>query len=218
MAPSVLKPRQKIYVYKKDSKDQFSSIIESIINDEIIIALPLSNSAPLHAKAGDILTVRLPADAHCHEFATIVKGLKIDNVPLYVLSYPSQIKRIQLRQHVRLDVLLDVQYCLLPKPDENQQHIKATTLNISAGGMKISIPEKLPEGSIIVVRFDLTVKGASYKFALESRIVRVQPVDHKKTEIYHVGLQFINATNFQKDLIYQFIFGKMAELRREGRV
>lgn len=218
MAPSVLKPRQKIYVYRKDSKDQFSSIIESIVNDEIIIALPLSHSAPLHAKAGDILTVRLPADAHCHEFTTRVKGLKIDNVPLYVLSYPSEIKRIQLRQHVRLDVLLDVQYCMLPRPDEKQRYIKATTLNISAGGMKISVPEKLPEDGIIVVRFDLTVKGTAHNFALESRIVRVQPIEDKKNKMYHVGLQFANTTNFQKDLIYQFIFGKMAELRREGRV
>lgn len=218
MAPSFLKPRQKIYVYKNDGKDQYSSVIESIKNEEITIALPLSNSAPLQTRVGDLVTVRMPSDAHCLEFTTRVKGFKIDNVPLYVLSYPSEIKRIQLRQHVRLDVLLDVQYYMPPQPDEKHRYIKATTLNISAGGMKLSVQETVPESCVIMVRFNLRVKGTVHNFELESRIVRVQPVEEKKGTVYHVGIQFINTTNSQKDLIYQFIFGKTAELRREGKV
>ncbi|MFZ5646600.1 MAG: flagellar brake protein [Bacillota bacterium] len=218
MAPSVLKARQKIYVYRNDGKDQYSSVIESIKNDEITIALPLSHSSPLQARVGDLLTVRLPGDAHCFEFTTKVKGLKIDNVPLYVLSYPSEIKRVQLRQHVRLDVLLDVEYCLPPKPSEKQRYIKATTLNISAGGMKLSVPEPVSEGSIIMVKFDLTVKGTAHSFQLESKVVRVQAIEYKKDKFYHIGLQFTNISNSQKDIIYQFIFGRMAELRREGKV
>lgn len=218
MAPSVLKPRAKIYVYRDGNSDQYSSIIESINSDEITIAIPLSHSSPLQARVGDLLTVRLPSDGHCVEFTTSLKGIKLDNVPLYVLKYPAEIKRVQLRQFVRLDVLLNVQYCTLPVTDQKQQYLKATTLNISAGGMKLSVSDTVSVGQALMVKFEITVKGTIHNFEIEAVAVRVQPVEEKKGKLYHVGLEFINTTNWQRDVIYQFIFGKMAELRREGKV
>lgn len=217
MAPSYLKPQQKIYVFKQNSQEQYVSSIESTNSDEVTIALPLSHSSSLHAKVGDHLTVRLPSDTHSVEFTTRVIRLKIDNIPLYVLKYPEEIKRIQLRQHVRLSLLLDVMNSVAPESGEAPVYKKAMMLNISAGGMKLSVADNIPEGSLLLVKFALQIKGTDHEFELEATVVRSQAVDSQKQKLYHLGLCFTKVTNMQKDLIYQFIFNKMAELRRDGK-
>ena len=217
MAPSYLKPQQKIYVLKQNSEGQYVSFIESVNSEELTIALPLSHSSSLHAKVGDLLTIRLPSDTHSVEFTTKVIRLKIDNVPLYVLKYPEEIKRVQLRQHVRLSLLLDVMNSLVPESEEAPRYKKAMMLNISAGGMKLSVADTIPEGSLLMVKFELKIKGTDHKFELEATVVRSQAVESQKQNLYHLGLCFTKITNVQKDLIYQFIFNKMAELRRDGK-
>ncbi len=217
MAPSDLKPQQKIYVIKQNSETQYISYIESVDSDVITIALPLSYSSSLHANKGDLLTVRLPSDTHSIEFMARVIGLKIDNVPMYVLEYPKEIKRVQLRQHVRLSMLMDIENSVAPEKGKNLQYRKGMMLNISAGGMKLSVPEDIPEGSPLMVKFSLIIRGIEHSFELEAKVVRSQTVEIQKKKHFHLGLCFITVTNMQKDLIYQFIFNKMAELRRDGK-
>lgn len=219
MASFSLKPRQKIMVFHADGKQQYQSVIEDLSGDKIYIAIPLSATSPLVAKAGDYLSVRVPMESHCLEFTTRVSGVKIDNIPMYVLYYPENVTRIQMRRDVRLDVLLDVSYSKLPEPGFEPEYKNAMALNISAGGMKISVSEPVPVNALIQVKFYLPVKGTVHNFELKAKVIRSQVIEAKKQKTaHHLGMSFEDINSKQKDVIYQFIFNKMAGMKRSGKI
>lgn len=219
MASFSFKPRQKIIVCPAGGDKQYLSSIEDLSGDKIYIAIPLSETSPLVVKAGDFLSVRAPMESHCLEFTSQVLGVKIENIPMYVLRYPENVNRIQMRQDVRIDSLLDVMYSMPPEPGSDPDYKKAVALNISAGGMKLSVFDPVPVNALIQVRFCLTVKGLVHNFELMAKVVRSQVVEVKKQlPAYHLGLSFQDINNRQKDTIYQFIFNKMAGMKRAGKI
>lgn len=218
MASFSFKPRQKIIVCPAGGDKQYLSSIEDLSGDKIYIAIPLSESSPLVVKAGDFLSVRMPMESHCLEFTTRVLGVKIENIPMYVLSYPENVNRIQMRRDVRLDILLDIMYSMPPEPGSEPDYKKTVALNISAGGMKISVPDPVSVNALILARFDLPVKGQDHTFELKAKVVRSQVVEMKKQVAYHLGLSFQDINNKQKDIIYQFIFNKMSGMKRAGKI
>lgn len=221
MTSLTLKPRQKIMVYSlQDEDDQpYQSRIEDVSEDEICIAIPLSESSPLALKSGDYITVRLPLNTHCLEFTTQVVGMKMDIMPRFVISYPESIQRVQLRQDVRIDILLDVMYSILPEAGADPEYKKAVAVNFSAGGIRLAVREPLQEETLLLIKFNLPIKGSVHIFEMESKIVRCQLVESKdQSTVYHLGLAFHNINSRQKDLIYQFIFQKMSQMKRLGRI
>ncbi|MFZ5644619.1 MAG: flagellar brake protein [Bacillota bacterium] len=212
------KLNQKIYVYKPEKKEQYVSAIERIEeNKEITIALPISQSSSLVVRAGEIISVRLISESSCFEFSTPVKAIKIENVPLYVLHYPESIKRVQLRKHVRVNTLLDINYSRIPQPGELPEFKKAVAVDISAGGMKVSISEDIKENEALLVNFELPVKNSSYNFELRTIVTRSFAIEAGKKTLFQLGLSFVSITEAQRDNIYNYIFTKMAELRRDGK-
>lgn len=219
MASLTLKPHQKIMIYSLQDDQPYQSRIEDASEDEICIAIPLSESSPLALKTGDYITVRLPLDTHCLEFTTQVTGMKMDIMPRFVISYPESIQRVQLRQDVRMDILLDVMYSILPEAGADPEYKKAAAVNISAGGIRIAVREPIQEETLLLIKFNLPVKGFVHFFEIESKIVRCQLVESKDhAAVYNLGLAFHNINSRQKDFIYQFIFQKMSEMKRLGRI
>lgn len=212
------KPHQKIVVYSLQDDQPYQSRIEDVSEDEIYIAIPLSESSPLALRTGDYITVRLPLDTHSLEFTTQVVGMKLDSIPRFAINYPESIQRVQLRQDVRIDILLDVMYSLLPEAGADPEYKKAVAVNISAGGIRLTVKEPLQEETPLLIKFYLPVKGFVHFFEMESKIVRCQLVESKdQTAVYHLGLAFLNINSKQKDFIYQFIFQKMSQMKRLGR-
>jgi c-di-GMP-binding flagellar brake protein YcgR len=213
-----LKLDQKIYVYKPYRDEQYVSVVEEIGEDTFSIAIPLSQSSPLAARAGDTLKIKMTSQAHSLEFTTQVVRIKLDNVPLYVLRYPDRVKRVQLRKDVRFDILMDIFYCRPPGNGNQPDYKKAVAVNISAGGMKLSVPEQIAPGEIIMMKFSLPVKSVVHEFQLKAKVVRCQADDVKRKKTsYNLGLLFTDINNAQKDTIYQYIFNKMSEMRRAGK-
>lgn len=85
-----------------------------------------------------------------------------------------------LRQHARLTQRLDLQF------DGDELH--ATLEDISAGGLGITVLEPLQIGQslqAVVSAFD-----ENYSLKLRARVVRQEPVQMGRTQLYHAGLKF----------------------------
>ncbi len=219
MASFTFKPRQRIFVRKTGGELDYISNIEYVAGNKIYISLPLYESSPLTARIGDTLTVRMPAETHCLEFTTRFLGTKMENIPMYILLCPESANRIQLRRDVRLDVLMDVMYSEMPEPRAEENYKKATALNISAGGMKLSVFGQIPQNTLILVKFSLPVKGSAQSFELKARVIRTVAVEAQgRRTAYHIGVFFQEINNRQKDIICQYIFQQMAGLKREGKI
>jgi c-di-GMP-binding flagellar brake protein YcgR len=92
------------------------------------------------------------------------------------------------REHSRFDKNLEVEYC-----DEKKPHLKnGKTLNISKGGMKLLIDDKLPVGAVIDMKIYIPEKKRTIE--IESEIAWTKDVegfDASGKRLFQCGVKFI---------------------------
>jgi len=203
---------QKIQVLKKEGRDWFISSIQDIRGGVISIAIPYLGERPLILRAGDEIKVRFTMENCSYIFDTKVIGEATDNIKLYRLAYPEAIDRVQQRMHVRLPVMLDVEYTV-PGRDPKKTSLKAVTVDLSGGGAKLAVRERINENTRLLLKFTLPLRSRPEPLELEALVVRSMKVEPER-ELYHLGVKFINTTRHQEDLIVRFVFEKMAQQKR----
>lgn len=92
------------------------------------------------------------------------------------------------RQHPRFEKDLEVEYSVEKKP-----HLKnGKTLNISKGGMKLLLDEKLPQGAIVDLKVYIPEKRKTIE--AEAQVIwtkDVEGVDPSGKRFFHSGIKFI---------------------------
>ncbi|MGQ9557481.1 MAG: flagellar brake protein [Desulfurispora sp.] len=219
MADITFRPQvsQKIYVQRGDS-GFYTSSIEDFKSDRFFITMPYAQQVPLTLHVGDAVSVRVPTPEQVLFFDTTVVGLRRDNVPLYALAMPEKVIRQQSRRYVRLDLLHAIEIAPVPElPDQKPLFSRAEMLNISAGGAKIAHKKPLEPREQILVKFSLPVKKMVYDFQLTAEVRRCETVESPRGgKIYHIGIEFIDITERQRDRIFQFVFTKMAACKQNS--
>ncbi len=89
---------QKIFVTREFDDCKYISTIQDYNDSTIYISLPLAQQVPLTLHKGNKITVQLISPDHLLEFESTVTSLAQDNIVLIGISYPANIKRIQLRK------------------------------------------------------------------------------------------------------------------------
>lgn len=129
-------------------------------------------------------------------FQTEVKSLKDKNVEIF---YPNDYKFLQRREYTRVCITKEI--ILL----SSENKIKAQMLDISAGGMKITLKEQLnlSEDYKISLSFDKNL----------SLDVSFQPIRLESDDIlgYTVSGRFKNIKNIDRIALVQFCFKKQLE-------
>lgn len=92
------------------------------------------------------------------------------------------------RRHVRFERDLEVEYYIEKKP-----HLKTgNTVNVSRGGMKLLLDEKLPVGTIIDLKALIPVRNRTVE--IEAKVVwtkEAQNNDPHGKRFFHSGIKFI---------------------------
>lgn len=89
------------------------------------------------------------------------------------------------RMHARLAQRLDIEF-------DGIQELESTLDDISAGGLRITVPDALPVGQSLQTVISTLDGKCSLK--LRARVVRQKPVKLQAGEFYHVGLKFEHPT------------------------
>lgn len=92
------------------------------------------------------------------------------------------------RRHPRFDKDLEVEYNVEKKP-----HLKRNkTVNISKGGMKLLLDEKLPQGAIIDIKVYITEKNRMVEIEAEVVWTKDAEGNHPSGKrFFHSGIKFI---------------------------
>jgi c-di-GMP-binding flagellar brake protein YcgR len=204
---------QKIQVLKAGMGEWFNSSIQDISRGVISIAWPYLQERPLVLRRGDIVEVRLASKNATYSFKTSVIGEKTDNIKLYQLAYPKEVQRIQQRLHVRLPVILDARYAVREDDKKPLKFVTASTVDLSGGGLKLAVREKIKEHTKLYLEFNLPLRKKPELLKLEALVIRSQLVDLDRA-VYHLGLKFMNINRKQEDMIVRFIFERMAQQKR----
>lgn len=205
---------QRIQVALENSDEYYVSSVEDITADAVFIAVPYRQQMPLVLSPGDRVKVQLPGTGECFSFTTTVTGRREEGVLLYSLAFPEEIKRIQRRRDVRLPVLLNVFYAEVPEGDASPVFKETKALDLSAGGLRLVTEEAYPPGTQLIVKFRLPVRNNFIETVTRARVIRQEPVVFEKRRLYHLGIEFLDLPQSQKDKIFSYIFWKMMKQNR----
>ncbi len=122
----------------------------------------------------------------------------------------------QQRQYFRLDVLIEVAYKVLPKDTEDYQidelpSVKATSVNISMGGMCLVSPSQLHKGDKVFMNFNF----GNTPMELFGEVLF--PGEKTASGNYSHRLRFYNVNNSMKNLLNKLIFEKQRMLMSKNK-
>lgn len=149
-----------------------------------------------------------------YQFSSLVIGKRKENIPLIILSAPSEqdIVRIQRREFVRIHWPVDVAV----HPLKNEFHpFNAITDDISAGGASILVPVDVPlhYNQQILCWFVLPRKSGEYHYLkFKCEIVRIFELN-ENSKI--VSLQFLNKSKKDEQNLLQFCYEAQVTLKKK---
>ena len=186
---------------------QIQDIGENFFN----INLPASDGEYLTVQRGlDLEFMSFCDDGDVFKFkSTIISRSQENNIPMYVMTNPYDIVRIQRRDYVRVKVAQIISYITGDYTVEDIEKLKLNTailLDLSGGGMRVKLKEKLAKGNIIISE----LKYGNQQALVKGTIVRVETTEDKQW-IY--GVNFDNIDERTRDKIIRMVFDIMRKQR-----
>ncbi|MDF9409319.1 flagellar brake domain-containing protein [Pelotomaculum isophthalicicum JI] len=204
---------QNIRVARLDSDDDwYASSVQDINEREFCISVPLKESRPLVLSKGEQVKVSFIADMTRYEFITKTRGRRYDNIPLFVLAMPKEYTRVQLRDFVRVPITLEVDYARIPIGGKEPVFLKADSIDLSGGGIRLLINNDLAAETRIIIKFTIPLKTGPQEIEVVGRVVRIWA--DERTRLRQAAIQFVKINRKQEDLITRFLFNIMSEQRR----
>jgi len=209
---------QSIEVIKEDKEtgnsEVYFSRIEDMSEESIFITPPFRKGFYLPPKQGRKIVVRLPADTCSYLFEAVLLAYhsSASSLSLWEISLPNTIKRVQMREFVRLDIAIELKI-ELTDADGSERSIVTMSKNISAGGVHVLLPETLPVKTKLTMTFSLFPEE---EFRAEGEIVRIIPPDQEGDESC-AGIKFSEIDEKTRQQIIKFIFQEQVKQRKEEK-
>lgn len=144
------------------------------------------------------------------QFKSIYKAKKMVPIPIWIATLPTDIKKVQLRSFVRLDV--NVSVSLIESESEQPLPKAFVTRDLSGGGLclisKIPIPPRTPVNLTINLAEQGTINASGITVRLDK-----QPSD---LNLYLISIKFVDIIEHDRSKIIKFIFQKQVERKRKG--
>lgn len=212
-----LKNDQNVQLEFYDHRDEIfrcSTTVDYVQEDRIVLLCPIVNRVPVYIPVGTNIYAYFCDECACYRATTCVLETIRDHVPLLIISQSKDIKRIQNRQYVRVNVCLNVKISYEDKNSEIHDVI-CQSRNISAGGIMLVLDKahSLKKKNEIHVEFTLNdeqIKGAGS--IIRADIERDDNGDKK----YILAVKFKNLSEKDTQVLVQYVFQKQIELRRKG--
>ena len=192
----------------KWSDENYKSVVQDSNNKNLLISIPVMNGIYLTFKTGDeIELVYYDNKANIYNFkCKIINRITENNIPYYSTTLPYDVTKVQRRNFVRVNtvkVIKDI------KKHTNEGDINlagALLLDLSGGGMRIKLREKLIKEDIIVAN----ISNESDEVILNGIIVRVEKTEDKR---YIYGICFLDLNDRIREKIIKIVFSIMRKQR-----
>ena len=189
----------------KTNESVFNSTIQNINEDSFFISIPMEKGYYVKFENGERLTVYCYwENTSVYKFESKVLGReKCGNMPLYKLTLPEKVEKIQRREYVRINVISPIEIISKDKKGHG------LLLDISGGGMKITTEEKLSKEDLIDIKLKSLESGQ--EIIISGSVVRANR-DEKGRNIY--GIRYYNIENKIREKIIQSIFTIMRKQKK----
>lgn len=202
-----LEVNTRLDILKDDSK--FKSVIQDVEKDFFCISIPINNGEYMTFRNNEYIEmVYYKDESYLYKLTCNVIGTtKDNNIPMYKISNPKEIVKVQRRNFVRVNITKKTSYVKGEYSGiRGEQFLPALLLDLSGGGMRVKIKEELKYGDLITVK----VNCGESDLYLKAKIVRKEKsIDGR----YIYGSEFWEVDNNLREKVIQEIFSIMRKQR-----
>ena len=194
----------------------FVSNIQDITEDYIAISIPINSGEYVPLSKGAIIDVIYYEEENLYKFKSVVLGRKFENIPILLIANPKEIKKIQRRKYVRVQLIKYVKYKNLkseqntkPSTIDESQYLKGILVDLSGSGMKVKVHEQVKLNDFLLVSLNVNDED----IFIVGKVMRIIKDDEGR---FICGLSFESLDNITRETIIKFIFQLMREQMKKN--
>lgn len=210
-----LKENQKLQLVvdsEQEESSAFACRIVSVSRHSIIVTRPtlryglpeLSAETPLEALAIEPGVV--------YKFKTHFDEMN-DETATYTLALPTEYTKVQRREYIRVDLTLPI---TVQKRNTKATIFKTESIDISAGGVKVSSPYECSIEDLLDVAISLPDK----EIKTEAKVVRAESNHYSKNNFpeydYALALCYSKINDADRSSVLQLCLKRQLELKQRG--
>ncbi|MED0586844.1 cyclic di-GMP receptor DgrA [Bacillus subtilis] len=205
------------YIEENELKKAKSKAV-SIENNELLIAYPVDvvtgRTVILHNDM-EVTVEFVGKDEVPYRFTSRVKGKVKDKLQMICLEVPprEKMKRIQRRQYVRTDAVLDVHI----QPG-NEEEFRTLSYNISAGGIAVVLADGLSFQSGESLRLIIRLPEEEHTRQIETEAVVRRIFDDPKSGKRKMTLEYSEIAAGDQQALLQYCIRRQLNKRRKARM
>lgn len=188
----------------------YPSKISDIDENSIKVLTPSSQGGLIPLRENDEVDILFPGDSAAFKYTAVVRDRVLEPVPQTIITLPDELERIQRRDYFRLEVKEKVVYCKIDDDGEvSGEPVETTTSDLSGGGARIIVEEKLEPEVLLELYFEISVIKET---PIIGKVVNI----YRTTSTVEAGIEFVNIEAKIRDKIMGWLFDKQREWRRKG--
>ncbi|WP_339244805.1 cyclic di-GMP receptor DgrA [Bacillus sp. FSL R5-0523] len=205
------------YIEENELKKAKSKAV-SIENNELLIAYPVDvvtgRTVILHNDM-EVTVEFVGKDEVPYRFISRIIGKVKDKLQMICLEMPprEKMKRIQRRQYVRTDAVLDVQI----QPG-NEEEIRTLSYNISAGGIAVVLDDGLSFQSGESLRLIIRLPEEEHTRQIETEAVVKRIFNDPKSGKRKMTLEYSEIAAGDQQALLQYCIRRQLNKRRKARM
>lgn len=219
----LFKLNDKIDIYSKD-ENKTAGLIYDIKDEKIYVSISADDDSFKLMEIGEEVSSIIYSKNNVTSFEAVVTDRLFINFPIYELSNISNFKRIQRRDNIRVQFTQNLLYTdnkILLEQDLKREDIKETLetikkylkdgmlLDLSAGGLKLSIKEDLAIGTKLIFVLNIEDDDIILKGQIVHKDINLVP----KQTAYLYGIKFIDIEEDEQEKIIRYLFVIMRKNR-----
>lgn len=216
--PVEFEPLDEVEVKIEDGplEGSYETYVDGIDRTQLHLRVPLVDHLYLPIGTGELITLSYTERSATYQCQIKIRSRKEQGAyPTITVPLPAEMKRIQLRKHVRVPCEIEVE---LFEFDEASDKVtggpfNTTAVDISAGGIKLHHEKPLQKGTTVVMNFELPLIETKMDTVF-GQVLRM--FDEKAGEKFVSAITFSALTDEQRESIIQYTYKKQIELRNKG--
>ncbi|WP_298589131.1 flagellar brake protein [uncultured Selenomonas sp.] len=209
-AATVLKIGQRVEFYLEDDDIRYTSRIEDITSDRLVVAMPVDEKRrPIIPAAGEQLYGLAVGEKCRYRFFSVFKGKARAPIPVWMITKPEVVERHQNRSFVRAAVRLPIQVRIIDTDGRESDLMKLYTTDVSGGGVSFIVPRHVRINSRASIVFTNFPNIGT--LSVMARVVRSLPLEPSDRG-WQLGAHFLELDRGTMNKIVHFVF---CELRRQ---
>jgi c-di-GMP-binding flagellar brake protein YcgR len=182
--------------------------INDIIDGKLMIAWPTNSGIRMTVRRDQILDFSFIKEGTPYAFTGLVDEALPEPQPKIAIIMSSAVMNVQRRQSFRIKCLIPLEIAgsiMDSSHNENTSplFIRTTTYDLSASGIAIRHPQRIPEGSIVEIKLKLPDDKPAIK--APCRVIYSEEFA-ETSKLYHTGLHYLTIVETERARIVRFVY------------